>query len=292
MNDTREYTLPIIDSVLHPTDFSDPSRVAFHHALRVALLTNARLTLLHATQSSTEAEWSDFPGVRETLERWGILPKGSPRAAVPKLGIDVHKVVARQSDPVKAVLHYLGEHPADLIVLATHQREGELRWLQQSVAEPLARQAGQMTLFIPEHDAGFVSAEDGTASLESILIPIAIEPQPQPAVEAAARLASRLKIRRGVFTLLHVGGTDSMPPVRCPEVAGWEWRRVTQTGNVIEAIADTASKTSADLIVMTTDGRNGFLDALRGSHSERILRTGLAPLLTVPVGSFAEDSLR
>jgi hypothetical protein len=37
--------------------------------------------------------------------------------------------------------------------------------------------------------------------------------------------------------------------------------------------------------VMSTDGRNGFLDGLRGSHSERVLRYGAAPLLTVPVGS-------
>jgi len=41
----------------------------------------------------------------------------------------------------------------------------------------------------------------------------------------------------------------------------------------------------ADLIVMATDGRNGFLDGLRGSHSERILRYGAAPLLTIPIGS-------
>jgi nucleotide-binding universal stress UspA family protein len=43
---------------------------------------------------------------------------------------------------------------------------------------------------------------------------------------------------------------------------------------------------------MTTDGRNGFLDALRGSHSERVLRNTDIPLLTVPVGSLVEDSLR
>jgi nucleotide-binding universal stress UspA family protein len=291
MSNTREASNSIISSVLHPTDFSDASRVAFDHALRVALLTNARLTLLHVATSTAESEWSDFPGVRETLERWGLLPKGSPRSAVPQLGIDVRKVIAVGSDPVRAVLHYLGEHPADLIVLATHQYEGELRWLEQSVAEPLAREAGQMTLFIPEHDAGFVSAADGSASLRNILVPIAAEPLPQPAVEAAARLVSRLKSPGGTFTLLHVGEPDSVPSVQCPEVPGWQWKRVVHSGNVVEAIADTAAKTSADLIVMTTEGRNGFLDALRGSHTERVLRHALAPLLTVPVGSRVEDSL-
>jgi len=42
---------------------------------------------------------------------------------------------------------------------------------------------------------------------------------------------------------------------------------------------------------MATDGRNGFLDALRGSHSERVLRSAPAPLLAVPAGSMVESYL-
>jgi nucleotide-binding universal stress UspA family protein len=76
-----------------------------------------------------------------------------------------------------------------------------------------------------------------------------------------------------------------MPAVRCPEVPGWEWKKELRSGNVIQSIVDTATETEADLIVMSTDGRNGFLDGLRGSHSERVLRLTTAPLLTIPVGS-------
>ena len=36
----------IIGSVLHPTDFSEGSKVAFHHALKVALLAKSELTLI------------------------------------------------------------------------------------------------------------------------------------------------------------------------------------------------------------------------------------------------------
>jgi nucleotide-binding universal stress UspA family protein len=36
---------------------------------------------------------------------------------------------------------------------------------------------------------------------------------------------------------------------------------------------------------MSTDGRNGFLDALRGSHSERVLRRTPCPLLAIPVAA-------
>ncbi|MSU35906.1 MAG: hypothetical protein EXS36_12545 [Pedosphaera sp.] len=54
---------PIIDNILHPSDFSEVSQVAFAHAFKVALITRARLTLLHVAQDD-DSEWSNFPGVR------------------------------------------------------------------------------------------------------------------------------------------------------------------------------------------------------------------------------------
>ena len=80
-----------------------------------------------------------------------------------------------------------------------------------------------------------------------------------------------------------------MPAVRPPDVPGWEWKEEVRSGEVIQAIIDVSNETEADLIVMTTDGRNGFLDGLRGSHSERVLRLADMPLLTVPLGSYVYD---
>ena len=85
--------------------------------------------------------------------------------------------------------------------------------------------------------------------------------------------------------LLHVGNSNTMPALRTPDVPGWTWTKELRTGEVIEGIVKSAKENKADLIALATDGRNGFLDALRGSHSERILRYGVAPLLTIPVGS-------
>ena len=82
-----------------------------------------------------------------------------------------------------------------------------------------------------------------------------------------------------------------MPAVRCPDVPGWEWKKEVRSGEVIQTIVDAAKAAEAELIVMATDGRNGFLDGLRGSHSERLLRYGVAPLITVPVGSLASTNL-
>ena len=280
----------IIDSVLHPTDFSEGSKVAFYHALKAALLSKSRITLLNVSSDATSS-WSDFPGVRETLEKWGLLPPGSAKSAVGDLGIDVRKAITKKKDPVDAVVNYLHEFPAEMIVLATSQKTGVARWLTGSVAEPIARKATEMTLFIGSDTRGFVSPDDGSVSLRNILIPVALSPRPQPAVEAAARMVKSLELAEGTFTLVHVGDGTEMPAVRTRDVPGWTWVEDVRSGDVIQSIIDASKETKADLIVMATDGRNGLLDGLRGSHSERVLRQAGVPLLTVPVGSFVYDTI-
>lgn len=278
----------IIESVFHPTDFSEGSRVAFYHALKIALFAESGLTLLNVSPDAT-ARLNDFPAVRETLERWNLLPRGSSTSAVGALGIDVRKVLTKRDDPVEAVIEHLAQYPAELIVLATHQRSGVMRWLSNSVAEPIARHAGEMTLFIAGDTQGFVSADDGSVTMSNVIIPVAATPAAQPAIDAAAKLVKNLECEHGTFTILHVGTRDAMPAVRRPEVPGWEWKRDIRTGDVITGIVDASKETNADLIVMATDGRNGFLDGLRGSHSERVIRLARAPVLTVPVGSWAYE---
>lgn len=277
--------VPVLRNVFHPSDFSPASHTAFAHALTAALTAKAKLTILHVSPQRGD-RWADFPGVRETLERWGLLPENSERSAVSKLGINVAKVQTVDKDPIEAVTAYLTNHSTDLIVLATDQSKGKVRWLNKSVATGVARKARQMTLFIPKGVDGFVSLKDGSISLKNILIPVAFAPPAQPAIQAAVRIASRLSCTSGVFTILHVGEDGSMPDIRCPKLAGWRWNKLTKSGEVVDVIDQTVRETEADLIVMSTEGRNGFLDALRGSHSERVLRKARCPILVIPAGGF------
>ncbi|HET8721331.1 MAG TPA: universal stress protein [Nitrospira sp.] len=277
---------PILQHIFHPSDFTPASEVAFFHALKAALVAKADLTILHVSPKH-ELEWMEFPGVRATLERWGMLPEGSTQADVArKLGIGIKKVQAKHNDPVESVTNYLSDHNTDMIVLATDQQKGPIQWLSKSVAVPIAQKAHQMTLFIPNGVQGFVSARDGSISLTSIVIPVAETPAAQPAIQAAARMAIRLNLGSGVFTLVHVGESTGMPKVELPEVPGWRWNTVVKPGDVVDVITETAAEVNAGLIVVTTEGRRGFLDALRGSHSEQILQRAPCPLLAIPVSGF------
>ena len=275
-------------SVFHPSDFSPQSEVAFMHALKLALAGETRLTILHTDAPGDRyAQWHDFPSVRDVLTRWDLIEQGATHAEVLELGIEVEKIELVGEDPVETMLEYLGRHPADLLVLSTRGREGLPRFLQGSVAEPLARRAGTMALFVPHGVTGFVHPDDGTARLERVIVPIDHKPSPAPAVRAAIALTTALGLSDVVIELLHVG--DTAPRIH-PDVLGGHGAEVrTCEGPVVDTILDEATERQAGLIVMATEGHHGVLDALRGSTTEQVLRRAPCPVLAVPVLAAAES---
>ncbi|MCA9471251.1 MAG: universal stress protein [Nitrospirales bacterium] len=283
--------VPLINNIVHCSDFSPGSHTAFIHALKAALVTQSKLSILHVPDEKP-TDWTEFPEVRKTLLQWKLIPKDSPRSAVPRLGIEVSKVIAQRRDPVKSVLSWLESHPTDLLVLATQQDKGRLLWFRRSVARPVSRKSRLMTLMIPTGLKGFVSEKDGTVSVKHIVIPIASDPDPQLAIQTAARVVYRLNCPSGRFTVLHVGQADQTPTVSLPTVPGWKWIQKSVEGHVTETILKTVKEEEADLLVMATAGRRGFLDALRGSHTEQILSKVTCPLLTIPAGGWMASLLQ
>lgn len=283
-NESSSTELPLVRSVLHPTDFSEASDNAFAHALALALRRQTKFAIIHAGgKSRAGKEWTKFPSVRATLERWGFLEKGSPRSAVfEKLAMKVEKIDAASGRPLAVTLDYLEKTPTDLIVLATEGREGVPRWIRPSKAEEMARRSETLTLFVPDKSRGFVSLEDGRTTLRNILIPIDRRPSAQPAIQFATRGARILGDGTVAISLLHIGDSPNMPPLDLPEDSAWSWNRRHQQGDVVEEIIKAAHDVSADMIVMVTEGREGFLDALRGSVTEQVLRQAPCPLLAVP----------
>ena len=51
MTASNQIAIPI-DSIFHPTDLSEASFVAFVHALKIALLAQSELTILHASNTA------------------------------------------------------------------------------------------------------------------------------------------------------------------------------------------------------------------------------------------------
>ena len=278
--------IPLVNSVLHPTDFSDASNRAFAHALAIALLRQTELTILHVgAESRDNVAWSSFPQVRQTLERWNLLEPGSERSAVyEELDVEVRKVGVPSRNPIRATIQLLDHQPHDLVVLATEGAEGREKWLYQSEAEAIARGSNAMTLFVPSRSHhGFVSLEDGDLNLKNVLIPIDAAIDFTAAIEFSRRAAEIIGDGDVVITLLHVGEQMPLLP-ELPEGSGWTWQTASRQGEPVESILAAAEELTADLIVMTTNGRDTLNQALSGSTTERVLRNAKCPVLAVPDG--------
>lgn len=267
----------MLRAVAHPTDFSPASALAFAHALRIALTARCPLFIMHVSDNAAKDDWASYPHVRQTLAQWGLFDaRETPAAIEQKLGVKVVKAEMMPMGALKGIEHFLRDHPAELIVLATQGREGVARWLRSSVAEALARAMRVPALFVPARARGFVDPMRGETHLRRVLIPVDQAPRPDTAVATVMGLA-RLFDADVEERLLHVG--NRKPQVR------FEHRQLQVTvahGDPAEAIVKAADEWHADLIGMATAGHQGFLDALRGSTTERVLRQAPCPVLAVP----------
>jgi nucleotide-binding universal stress UspA family protein len=268
--------------IFHPTDFSAHDRTALAHALKLACLAKAELTMMHVDPTVGRNDFEDFPRIRPILTAWGLLPEGSAKEEVSRLGIEIKKIRAVADNTSAAILHYLATNPTDLLVLSTHQREGLSRLTHETIAEPVARGSCAKTLFIPAGVEGFVSMETGALNLRRILIPVSREPNPQPAIDVATELATLLGSENVLFEMIHIGTDENFPKVNQPEHHGWTWERLIAKGNPVDWILATGKEFDVDLIVMMTEGHNNVIDLLRGNTTERVLRDARAPLLAIP----------
>jgi len=268
--------------VFHPTDFSAADSAAFAHAVKLTCLVQGELTMMHVDPTIERKDFEDFPRIRPLLARWGVLPEGSSKEDVAKLGVQIKRVRGVADNATDAILQQLTAHPTELLVLSTHQREGFARLTHHAVAEPLARGTHARTLFVPAGVEGFVSAETGRTNLTRVLIPIAHKPHPQPAIDLAADLASTLDSEKVLFELVHLGTEADPPKFSKPERPGWSWETLVAKGDPVEWILAAGTDFDVDLIVMTTEGHTSLFDMLRGSTTERVLRGARCPLLAIP----------
>ncbi|MFO0774254.1 MAG: universal stress protein [Nitrospiraceae bacterium] len=268
--------------IVHPTDLTAVGAAAHRHALALALAARAQLTLLHVEPGTGTADFDAFPLVRPELIRWGRLQEGASQAEVLGLGLSVKKLQVVADEPARGVVDYLATHPADIVVLATHRREGLSGWLRRSVAEPIARGVSAPTLCVPEGVSGFIEETSGTVRMQRVLLPVSHSDRAQLAADSLARLGDWLTCNRLAVQTLHIDGSHMPPTYRPPERTGWTCTSTHRCGDVVAEILRAAKDHQADLVVMVTEGRVSWSDTFSGSTTEQVLRQAPCPVLILP----------
>jgi len=275
----------IAPRILVTTDFSVESERAFYHALAFAVKSQARLTLLHTGSESRDAvPWERFPGVRETLANWGLLPADAPRFAVTeRLGVNVAKMAIRENDPRKGIIRYLRKHPTDLLVMATEGRRGLARLLNPSVAETVGHLTRSHTLMLPRQARGFVDPGHGTSVLQRVLCALDADQDPRPALSFLKRWLPAIGGDGEIeIVVLRTADWAQAPALRLPQTEGQCWHEETRGGDPVDAVIAAAREFRAGMVAVSARGPVGLLARLRGTHTDQILRQLHLPLLSLP----------
>jgi hypothetical protein len=117
--------------------------------------------------------------------------------------------------------------------------------------------------------------------MEHILIPVDHEPDSGAAVDAGLRALTAYGSGKSRLTLLHVGVGSKFPKVEIAEDT-WTVQRVVREGSPAAEILTVANESGADLIIMVTAGTHGWMDAIRGSTTEQVIRETKCPVLAMP----------
>lgn len=280
-----------IRELLFPTDLGPDSDRAFAHARSLAARFGARLTLYHAVEVPDHrfAHWAFAHGhevwchaereARRDLERRaeGIAPE--PRV-----------VVERTSSAHRALTAFIRSQAPDLVVMATHGREGVAHVLLGSVTERVVRQVYRPVLCLrePEHGGGH--------DYRRIVVPTDFSMPSRLAFPMAAYLARSYgaeAIAVHVVPDASVATLSGIPEAQrrvvptesfLHEFVARDFEGVTltaqvHTGSVWRRIVDVARAERADLVVLATRGHDSLSDRVLGSTTDRVLRHAPCPVL-------------
>ena len=141
--------MPMIKTILFPTDLSESSLQAFDFACEFAWENQAKLVALHVVEPVTPF---DFEVTRSAFEQqlWNLSPTRS--------GLTFERLF-RDGPAAQTIAEIADEIGADLIVMGTHGRSGIRRLLLGSVAEQVLRQSRCPVLFVKRPVVAERSAE-------------------------------------------------------------------------------------------------------------------------------------
>ncbi len=288
--------------ILCASDFSLASLPAWVFAQRLARATGGELTLLHVVAPiPVPLELAvDVEGYQQLAdaEREAARVRGQQQleGAIP----GVRATLRIEDGPAAArILKAVDEGATDAVVLGTHGRTGLDRLLLGSVAEQVIRLARRPVVtarLVPTPPApeepirrivyptdfspparrawAWVRALAEATGAHVDLLHVLLEVVPDRHVDPAFLARAAATIRRDALRV-----TDAFV-----ESCGLPTDRISVQllhGVEAEQIVHAARSSRADLIVMGTHGRSGFLQLALGSVARRVLHGAPCPVMTV-----------
>lgn len=279
-------------SILLATDYRLSSERATEATIRLAKLTQARVTVLH---------------VREEFPTWPVTPLEHQDRLTEWLAaekIDLQEFLIQSGPPADTITRKAQQLHADLLVIGTGEKIREGQLVIGPVTESILERVSSPVLAVNPHGPAL--------EFKTILCPVDHSELSRRALEDAIHLARLFNGRLVVLSVLPeiswvaaAAETGHLLDVKLEHEAKWmnefddflagvpldgiNWERIVQRGQPHEQITTTAKELGVDLIVMGATGRTGLLRVLLGSVTRRVLRQLPSSLLVVKDQIVFED---
>jgi nucleotide-binding universal stress UspA family protein len=130
-----------IRTILCPTDFSEPSKLAFRLACALAHDYGAHLIVAHIVEPPPFVTYGEIEKVLQLPEGYRQeLEENLREFQAPDPKVEVEQCL-REGDPVTEILSLAQDRRCDVIVMGTHGRTGLAHFLMGSVAGQVVRKA-------------------------------------------------------------------------------------------------------------------------------------------------------
>lgn len=301
------------ESILVPTDGSDPAKRAAEHAASLATAIEATIHVLHVIDLQAAAGPFSAGGVDEEflerLEADGEDAIDQIEEVATDRGVASIETEIRQGKPTETIVEYAEAEGMDAIAMGTHGRTGIEHYVTGSVTEHVVRFAD-----VPVLTARATEASQMADGYDEVLLPTDGSEYAAVAYDHGIAVAEALGAR--VHAVNVVNSTDlSAPPAASPsdevhdefqtageeatatiasmaEDAGLEAVTAVREGAPPSTILEYAAEQDVDLIAMGTAGRTGPNRYLLGSTTERIIRHADVPVLAVNARGRSETGVR
>jgi nucleotide-binding universal stress UspA family protein len=280
----------VIREILFPSDLSAASDLAFDHARFLAEHFQARLTLYHAVDPNHLAE-ARQPGNHEVARRCAEAARAHLERQAASLTTRYDILVEQDIHAAHALLMRIHTIHPDLLVMATHGREGLAHFLLGSVTERILEVGGSPVLCVRQPDHGVA------LPYRRILVPTDLSESSRRVFPLAALLARAFRaevlgihvaqVKPGSLTGIpalieeNIPSEGSVVQFLLPEFAGLNVRARVEIGSPWDRIVEAAQVERADVIVLSTHGPETLADRVLGSHAERIIRQAPCPVLVL-----------
>lgn len=300
-----------IETLLIPTDGSDPAEAAARRGFDLAAHCNAAVHVLSVADSSiaTGAGYSgDSQSIRNRLREQATARATALRDDATERGLEA-TATTREGIPSKEIVDYADEHAMDAIAIGTSGRGGVTRAVVGSVADKVVRTASVPVVTI-NPEAANETAE--ALTIDSILLPTDGSDTAEAVIQYGFELTTQFDATVHLLSVIDsdrvqmlsaLTGTDAdivaelreratdVLDQRAAEARAHDIDAVTtiRDGVPAEEIVGYADTESIDLIAMGTAGRGGFERFIVGSVTDDVVRTAAVPVVTMRPNEMDSD---